>query len=186
MPRFDKSKIEELKEYLYNSSIHDAILENLRYEQGEESLKIETFNPNFNVKINFTFYDVRVALATRGNDFGSRETIISLTVEDFSYLLNYIQKFSESMESSLYLLFQMLSGDELHIVSREVIVEVTKQHIVSLQSVEYTNQKASNFKGRKQTYREKDPKPKGFRKVPDKLQSIPSVMLADAEQIIHM
>ena len=97
MPRFDKSKIEELKEYLYNSSIHDAILENLRYEQGEESLKIETFNPNFNVKINFTFYDVRVALATRGNDFGSRETIISLTVEDFSYLLNYIQKFSESI-----------------------------------------------------------------------------------------
>lgn len=127
MPRFDKSKTRELNEFLYNSCIHDAKLESVKYERGESSLKVEAFNPIFNVKIDVTFCDVGIALAIRGTDLGSRETIISLTAEeDFSYLQNYIQKYSESIEDSLYLLFQMFSGDELHIVSREVIVEIAR------------------------------------------------------------
>ena len=124
MPRFNKNNIEELKEFLYNSHDHDAKLKNAKYDSGEDSLKIELYNPIFKVKIDLTFHNIGIAFAVKGEWTGSRETIISLTVEDdFSYLHNYIKKYSECIEDSLYLLFQMFSGDELHIVAKEVTVE---------------------------------------------------------------
>jgi len=127
MPRFDKCHIKELQEILYYSHIHDAKLESVRYERREDRLIVETFNPIFNVGLNLTFRDVGIALAINGNELGSRETIISLTVEeDYSYLQKYIQQYSKSLENSLYLLFQMFSGDELHIVSKEVNVEIVR------------------------------------------------------------
>lgn len=127
MPRFDKCHIKELQEILYYSHIHDAKLESVRYERREDRLIVETFNPIFNVGLNLTFRDVVIALAINGNELGSRETIISLTVEeDYSYLQKYIQQYSKSLENSLYLLFQMFSGDELHIVSKEVNVEIVR------------------------------------------------------------
>lgn len=125
MPRFNKNNTKELKEFLYDSYIHDAKLENVQYNCREDSIKIELFNPIFDVKLDLTFLNIGVALAIKGEWSGSRETIISLTVEeDSSYLQNYLLKHSEYMEDSLYLLFQMFSGDELHIVSKEVIVEI--------------------------------------------------------------
>ena len=127
MPRFDKCHIKELQEILYYSHIHDSKLESVRYERRENRLIVETFNPIFNVGINLTFYDIGLSLAISGNGLGSRETIISLTVEeDFSYLQNYSQQYRKSFENSLYLLFQMFSGDELHIVSKEVNVEIVR------------------------------------------------------------
>lgn len=127
MSRFNKNKAKELRQFLYNSCIHDAKLESIRYKYGADCLEIKAFNPIFNVKINLTFCDVEIVLAIRNSDSGNRETIISLTVEDdLSYLQNYIQKYSGSMEDSLYLLFQMFSGDELHIVSKEVIIEIAR------------------------------------------------------------
>ena len=127
MPRFDKNNTEELKEFLYNSCVHDAKLENVGYECGEDSIKIELFHSFFNVKIDMFFHNIEIALAIKGNEHGSRETILSLTVEeDFSYLQNYTPNHCEGVEDSLYLLFQMFSGDEWHIVSKEVIVEITR------------------------------------------------------------
>ncbi len=127
MPRFNKNNIKELKEFLYNGYYHDAKLKNAHYDSGEDSLKFELYNPIFKVKINLTFHNIGIAFAVKGEWTGSRETIVSLTVEeDFSYLQNYLLKHSEYMEDSLYLLFQMFSGDELHIVSREVIVEIIR------------------------------------------------------------
>ena len=41
----------------------------------------------------------------------------------FSYLQKYLPNHGEYMDS-LYLLFQTFSGNELHIVSKEVIVEI--------------------------------------------------------------
>lgn len=127
MPRYNKNSTKELKEIIYNSCVHDAKLESVRYECGEDLIKIELFNSIFNVKIDLTFRNIGIVLAIKGEAYGSRETIISLTAEeDFSYLQNYLPKHSEGFEDSLYLLFQMLSGDELHIVAKEVIVEITK------------------------------------------------------------
>ena len=129
MPRFNKNNINELKKFLYNSNVHDAELGNIKYDCREESIKIELFNPISNVKIDLTFHHIGTVLTIKGKWPGSRETIISLTVEeDFSYLHNYLLKHSECMEDSLYLLFQMFSGDELHIVSKEVIIEIVGQY----------------------------------------------------------
>lgn len=125
MPRYKKSNIRELKEFLYNSCVHDAKLKNINYDCSEGNIKIELFNPIFDVKIALTFLDIEIMLMVKGEWCENRETIISLTSEeDFSYLQNYLIKHGESMEDSLYMLFQMFSGDELHIVSKEVIIEI--------------------------------------------------------------
>lgn len=134
MSRFDKNNTKQLKEFLYNSCVHDAKIENIEYKCGEDSIIIELFHSFFNVKIDLLFHNIEIALAIKGKEHGSRETILSLTVEeDFSYLQNYIPIHREGVEDALYLLFQMFSGDELHIVSKEVIVEVTRQHITALE-----------------------------------------------------
>ena len=125
MPRYNKKNTKELEAFLYNSYVHDAKLENVKYNYREDSIEIELFNPISGVKIDLTFLNIGIALTIKGDWSGNRETIISLTVEkDFSYLQNYLFKHSEYMEDSLYLLFQMFSGDELHIVSKEVIIEI--------------------------------------------------------------
>ena len=50
-----------------------------------------------------------------------RKKLMQLTAEeDASYLQTYLSTCSEYPEGALYLLFQMLSGDELHIVAKEV------------------------------------------------------------------
>ena len=129
MPRYNKSNTEELKDFLYNSYVHDARLENIKYNYREDSIKIELYNPISDVKIDLTLLNIGIVLTIKGDWSGNRETIISLTAEeDFSYLQNYLIKHSECMEDSLYLLFQMFSGDELHIVSKEVIIEIAGEY----------------------------------------------------------
>lgn len=125
MSRFNENNVKELKEFLYDSCIHDAKLENIIYKCMEDSIEIELFNPILNVKIDLTFKNILIVLAIKGGGYGSRETIISLTAEeDFSSLQTYLPKYNECI-GSVYLLFQMFSGDELHIVSKEVIIQKT-------------------------------------------------------------
>ena len=125
MPRYSKNNIKELKKFLYNSYVHDAKLENIKYDCKEDSIKIELFNSIYDVKIALTFLNIRFSLTIKGEWSEDHETIISLSVEeDFSYLQNYFLMHREFTEDSLYLLFQMFSGDELHIVSKELIVEI--------------------------------------------------------------
>lgn len=127
MPTYDKNNINELRELLFNSYVHDAELENVEYNYKQGSIKIILYNPIFNAKMDLTFNDIVTALAIKGGWNGSRETIISLTAEeDFSYLQNYLHNYGEFIEDSLYLLFQMFSGDELHIVSKKVVVETIR------------------------------------------------------------
>ena len=125
MPSFDKSNIVELKAFLYNEWVHDAIIECVNCDYGNESVGISLFNPYCNVKADFTFHIVEVALSIKGKWHGDRKEIIGITVEDdFSYLEEYLSNYSEYSEDSLYLLFQMFSGDELHIVAKKVVIEV--------------------------------------------------------------
>lgn len=124
MMKFDRNSITKLKEFLYNSCVHDAKMKSIEYQCGENGIKIELFNPIFNSKMTIIFQNVEIVLAVKGKSYGDSKTIVSLTVEeDFSYLKTYLQKYSEGVESCLYLLLQMFSGDELHIVSKEVVVE---------------------------------------------------------------
>ena len=126
MTRYNKNNIKELKSFLYHSYVHDAKLENVKYDCREDNIKIELFNPISDVRIDLTFLNIGIALTIKGEWSENRETIISLTAEeDFSYLQNYLLKCGEYVEDYIYLLFQMFSGDELHIVSKEVIVGIT-------------------------------------------------------------
>ncbi len=124
MLRYNKSNIKELKEFLFNSHVHDAKLENVRFDCREDRVIIELCNPIFEDKIALTLCNIGVALATKGGWPGDRETIYSLTVEeDLSYLQRYLEKNGKDMENGLYLLFQMFSGDEWHIIAKEILVE---------------------------------------------------------------
>lgn len=126
MPRYNKNSVKELKAFLYNSYIHDANLENVEYNCKEDRIKIKLVNPIFGVQIDLIFLNIGLALVTKGDWPGDRTTVLSLTVEeDFSYLQNHqLLQQCQYTKDSLYLLFQMFSGDELHIVTKEVIAEV--------------------------------------------------------------
>lgn len=124
MPKFTKLQTEKLKAYLYNSNIHDAKIETMSYDGEKRKLIIVAVNSILNDVITFVFEDVEIILYTIGNEIGSHKTIISLTVEEeYSYIKNYIRIQNNSHLSCIYMLFQMLSGDELHIVSTNVFIE---------------------------------------------------------------
>lgn len=125
MRKFNKSSILELKNLLRDSYVHDAKLKKFNYTLGENCIEIELFNPIFNVKLNLTCHGIEAALATKGEWGGSRETVLSLSAEDdFSCLKKLVPTLNNGAEDYLYLLIQTFSGDELHIVSREVNVEI--------------------------------------------------------------
>ena len=86
---------------------------------------VEAVNQFFHVGMNLTFDGVIAFLSINGNWPGDRDTIIALVVEeDYSFLKNCKQVCGDCFDNSLYLVFQMLSGDELHIVSKSVYVEI--------------------------------------------------------------
>lgn len=126
MPRYNKNSVKELKALLCNSYIHDANLENVEYNCKEDRIKIKLVNPIFGVQIDLIFLNIGLALVTKGDWPGDRTTVLSLTVEeDLSYLQNHqLLKQCKYTKDDLYYLVQMFSGDELHIVSKEVIAEV--------------------------------------------------------------
>lgn len=127
MQRFDKNSAEGLRKLIYNSCAHDARLESVEYKCGKDGLKIKLFNPIFNVTLDLDFHGVETVLAVKGKEHGSRETLISLTVEeDSSYLQAYLKNGSTCPDDSLYLLFQMFSGGELHVVAKEVAVLIDR------------------------------------------------------------
>ena len=121
MPKFEKSSLKELRAYLYDSAVHDATIEKIDCNYGADCMEISLWNPFFKRRIDLTFRNIELVFARKGKEFGSRDTVISLTAEeDTSYLQTYLSTCSEYPEGALYLLFQMLSGDELHIVAKEV------------------------------------------------------------------
>lgn len=119
---FDKSQEDKLKEFLrHQCSIHDAILVSTSYDRKKAELSLKAFNPYYGTTLYFTFREVKILLSLRGDAFGSPEAIHSLTLEeDFSYLP---LKTAGDLSGYLYLLFQMFSMDELHIVAKSVTLE---------------------------------------------------------------
>ena len=124
---FSKKNIRTLKDFIYYGYSHDAVLESFTYNGNGETAKIEFFNPIYKIKTTMIFSDIEVVLMTKGDWGGERETIISLSAkDDFSYLQAYLPKCNAYSEDSLYLLFQTVSGDELHIVAKEVMIDAVK------------------------------------------------------------
>lgn len=127
MPKFDRLQIEALKEYLYYSYVHDSKIDTLGYDKEKKNLVIELVNPIFGDRICLSFEKVKVVLSISGNEFENGETIISLTAEeDYSYLQNCTGVCVDNLFDYIYLLFQMFSGNELHIVCEKVFIEIVK------------------------------------------------------------
>ena len=132
MMSFSKKNMWALKDFLYHDYSHDAVLEKFTYDGSGETAKVEFFNPIYGIKTTMIFSNIEVIFAIKGNWYegnwcGSRKTILGLVAEDdFSYLQTYLPKCSACSEDSLYLVFQMFSGDELHIVAKEVMIDVMK------------------------------------------------------------
>lgn len=127
MPKFNKSNIADFEAFLYRSSVHDAELESISYDCGDDCVALKLINPIFNIGYDMRFYNVETTFIIK-NDyadwFGSKRTVNSITVEkDFSYLKNYYMRYSEFGASSIYLLIQLFSGSEVHVVFNDVIVE---------------------------------------------------------------
>ena len=123
MPMFNSSNIELLKQYIYYSNIHDSKVEVLLYNMNEKSLAIKAVNSIFGDKIDFIFDEVKSILFLSNNEQVDRETIISLTVEEDYSLFKFLKN-EYYVSKPVYLLFQMLSGDELHIISENVFIDI--------------------------------------------------------------
>ncbi len=128
MLRFDKAHGKELDACIRHSQIHDAEIRAFRYDKQEQiaTITIETVNPIFGDRMQFTFWNVKAVLSVCGSEPRGGETILSMSVQvDDSYLKNRMRICGDAAEDNLYILFQMLSGGELHILSKEVFAEIT-------------------------------------------------------------
>lgn len=131
MTKFDKSKIEELKEFLYHIDSHDAEIMNSKYDVKNGIYCINLYNPIVKSTMHFVFYDVKIAMFFKDYNhellFGDNEKIYSLSVEEDSSLFKNNPNLSNDYyDDTLYLLFEMFSGDALHIVSKEVLVDIQR------------------------------------------------------------
>lgn len=124
MLAFDNLHINDLKEYLYYSYIHDAKIEALSYDKNKKSLTISIVNSIYDNQIKIIFENVKIILSLNGNEIGSCEQILSLSIEeDYSFLKSFPSVCQHCFFDNIYLLFQMFSGDELHIVSEKVLID---------------------------------------------------------------
>lgn len=123
MPRFNESQKNELEEFIYNSNIHDATILSSSYNREDKTLFIHSFNSFFHSKLTFSFLETKVIHLCTGNEFGDSSTILSLTVEDDNLDLKVNPNVNDyELEGCIHVLFQMFSGDELHIMAKEILV----------------------------------------------------------------
>jgi len=124
MPKFHKSNAKELKTFIYNSYyLHDSKLKSIEYAYGKDEIKIELFNPIYKVKINMIFQNLELVFAIKGYELGNHDEVLSLTLEeDLSCLNSHLLDCKKTAKNYLYLLFEMFSGNKLHIVSQYVII----------------------------------------------------------------
>lgn len=86
---------------------------------------MELFHPIYQFRAELSFYRLELVFAKKGKEYGSRETVLSLTAEDDCSYLQKVLPGCEAPKDGLYLVFQMFSGGELHIVAKEVSAEIT-------------------------------------------------------------
>lgn len=124
MHQFSFMKKEELKKYLYFSSIHDSIIERVQYDNSKDILTLRIYNPIDRVHYQMTFAGIRMMLFINGYKWGNDNSISSLTVEENCEKIKALyEPGMDSPKEYLYLVFQMFSGNELHILLDELSIE---------------------------------------------------------------
>ena len=112
MDKFNSKNLIELNDFLYNSYIHDALIEKQYYNEEEKQYIIEIFNHTYNKGYMFVFTGVEEVKHIKGNWIGSNKQINTLVCENDS-----------ETKDSLYLYFEMISGDGIEITAETVYAD---------------------------------------------------------------
>lgn len=124
MHRFRFAQEKELKEYIYFSSIHDSEIKDIQYDICKSALTLMISNPIDKVSCRMTFAGIKRMFFLNENRWGDDNSVSSLTLEeDHTPIEAFGEPETERDEKSLYFVFQMFSGNELHILTDELLVE---------------------------------------------------------------
>lgn len=124
MEIFNHNNTTEFKDWLYCSVIHDAQISCISYNGNDKSLVIFTNNLVFGITNKLIFGNISLFLLIGAENSYDNDSIISLTLEDdFSYLCHHIRLEQYDFSNSMYFVFQLLSGLEIHIVAKEIEIE---------------------------------------------------------------
>lgn len=121
MPQFDIFKLHELHDYLYMSAVHDSRFKDIGYDPSQHVVKMILFNQILEKVISISFLNVKLLLSISDDKWGSDQSISSLTIEDIEQATDIFPKVDKrDLDGCIYLLFQLFSGNEIHIISKYV------------------------------------------------------------------
>ncbi len=124
MPKLDKNNPQLTKEL--TKYTHDSYITRIEYNVEDGILKIEMdYAYERRVKTKVTFIGIDVFLSVAGDWGGNpKEVNILLLEDDLSFLEKYLPNHLSGLEDSFYIVIEVFSGGLMHIVAREVIIEL--------------------------------------------------------------
>lgn len=125
MRTYNKENKEYIMSYLFNIPIHDSSFKEISYDKENKRIFIILENKYSNNRINIVFTGVKILFSFDSDSWGTNETVSSLTLEtDFSIFKTLIGQYQINVDNEIYLMFQMFSGNEIHIICKEVSFEL--------------------------------------------------------------
>ena len=122
---FNTSNIDELKNYLYYSCVHDSVIKSIDYDYNNSILRLELYNTFYSQRIIITCRKIEMFYVKEGNWIGERSVVNSLTVVENN--AGFIDDLGEQIDCNsicLHLLLQTFSESEIHIIANEVVFNV--------------------------------------------------------------
>lgn len=110
-----------MRDYLYISAVHDSQFKDIVYDPSQHIVKVVLFNPILEKMITINFLNVRLLLSISDDKWGIDQSISSLTIEDIEQATVTFPKVNKrDLEGGIYLLFQLFSGNEIHVIAEYV------------------------------------------------------------------
>lgn len=120
--RYDSNNICSLKEYVYNSNMHDAEIKILDYDWSKKNISLTLRNSFYREAYTIEVESVQAFVFTRGDWGGSSFILSSLTVDNPDDQVTKLIMNKEHPEDVVYLCFQMFSGDEVQIAAKAISI----------------------------------------------------------------
>jgi len=133
MIKYNISKIEKLKEFIYYSNIHDAIVKYSKYDLKNNCFTIKVANYSFNIQYTLKFYNIEYLLFTNtaSNNSNNINTLVVSKSNDNNEVLNELSlKFSQN---NFYFIFEMFFDKEIHIICESIGI-ITSQPRLTVES----------------------------------------------------
>lgn len=110
-----------MRDYLYKSAVHDSHFKDIVYDPLQHIVKVVLFNPILGKTITINFLKVKLLLSISDNKWGADQSISSLTLESIEQAsVTFPMVNKRDLERNVYLLFQLFSGNEIHIIAEYV------------------------------------------------------------------